>query len=105
MLGRFVFRYAPMRHSQVFPPQVVKLSAVKNYTISFFADFTTVYAKTALLQRNAVYAVILGRKIKKVPSALLQMALGNTVNYARLRRGTDTVWVDYIILPYIRQPL
>ena len=39
MLGRFVFRYAPMRHSQVFPPQVVKLSAVKNYTISFFADF------------------------------------------------------------------
>lgn len=39
MLGRFVFRYAPMRHSQVLPPQVVKLSAVKNYTISFFADF------------------------------------------------------------------
>lgn len=36
MLGRFVFRYAPMRRSQVFPPQVVKLSAVKNYTISLF---------------------------------------------------------------------
>jgi len=38
-----------------------------------------------------VYAVIMGRKKKKVPSALLQMALGNTVNYAHLRCGTDTV--------------
>ena len=31
----------------------------------FLPDFTTVYAKTALLQRNAVYAIIMGRKIKK----------------------------------------
>lgn len=38
MLGRFFFRYAPMRRSQVFPPQVVKLSAVKNYTISLFCE-------------------------------------------------------------------
>ena len=32
-----------------------------------------------------------GPENKKVPSALLQMALGNTVNYAHLRCGTDTV--------------
>ena len=30
-------------------------------------------------------------KNKKVPSAFLQMALWNTVNYARLRHGSDTV--------------
>ena len=37
-VGQFFFRYAPMRRSQVFPPQVVKLSAVKNYTISLFCE-------------------------------------------------------------------
>ena len=68
-----------------------KISPGFSNLLSFIADFTTVYAKTALMQRNAVYAVIMGRKTKKVPSALLQMALGNTVNYAHLRCGTDTV--------------
>ncbi len=36
MLGQFSFRYSPMRCSQAFLQQAVKLSAVKNNTISLF---------------------------------------------------------------------
>ena len=60
MLGRFFFRYAPMRRSQVFPPQVVKLSAVKNYTISLFCEnrliFDTFRANVEILGTIALSA-------------------------------------------------
>ena len=39
-IGHLFFRYVPMRHSKVFPLWDIKLSAVKNYTISLFVKIS-----------------------------------------------------------------